>query len=151
MRNSNTYRQISSFNPLFSVLIFVGVLVGLFFAAQFIYTMLLWASPVVLLITCILDYKVVINFVKLLAAFTRKNTSAGIVFILLSIVFFPIVSLFLLSKALFNKKVDKINKKETQDNNTFVPYEEVEDEPLIIVPRKDNERRYNYDKLFKDA
>ena len=151
MRNSNTYRQISSFNPLFSILIFVGVMVGLFFAAQFIYTMLLWASPVVLLITCILDYKVVVNFIKLLIAFTRKNTVAGIVFILLSVVFFPVVCLFLLSKALFNKKVDKIKKNYKESNNTFVPYEEVEDEPIIIVPRKDTEVRYNYDKLFKDA
>jgi hypothetical protein len=151
MKNSNTYQQIRSFNPLFSVLIFVGVLVGLFFAAQFIYTMLLWASPVVLLITCILDYKVPVNFVKLLIAFTRKNTVAGIVFIALSIVFFPIICLFLLGKALFNKKVEKIQQRTTEENNTFVPYEEVEDEPIIIVPRKNNEVRYNYDKLFKDA
>lgn len=151
MRNSTTYRQISSFNPLFSVLIFLGVVVGLFFAAQFIYIMLLWASPVVLLITLILDYKVVFNFIKLLVAFTRKNLVAGIVFIALSVLFFPVICLFLLGKALFNKKVDKINKRNDEEKNTFVPYEEVEDEPIIVIPRKDNERRYNYDKLFEDA
>jgi len=151
MENNKTYQQFSSFNPLLSVLIFLAVLVGLFYAAQFIYLMLLWASPVVLLLTFIIDFKVPINFVKLLIAFTRQNLIAGIIFIALSVVFFPVVALFLLGKALFNKKLRKINNQMQEENENFVPYEEVEDEPLITVPRKDSERRYNYDKLFEDA
>ncbi len=151
MKNNKTYQQISSFNPLFSVLIFLAVIVGLFYAAQFIYMVLLWASPVIVLLTFIIDYKVPINFVKLLIAFTRQNLIAGIIFIALSVVFFPVISLFLLGKAFFNKKVKKFNDQIKEENENFVPYEEVEDEPLITLPRKDAEKRYNYDKLFEDA
>lgn len=151
MKDNKTYQQISSLNPLFSVLIFLAVVIGIFFAAQFIYKILLWASPVLLLLTFILDYRVPINFVKLLIAFTRQNLIAGIFFIVLSVIFFPVISLFLLFKAMFNKKVKKFTDQVKQENETYVPYEEVEDEPLITVPRKDTEKRYNYDKLFEDA
>ncbi|HMG15304.1 MAG TPA: hypothetical protein VK590_07665 [Saprospiraceae bacterium] len=151
MKNNKTYQQFSSFNPLFSVLIFLAVIVGLFYAAQFIYIALLWAAPVILLLTFILDYKVPINFVKLLIAFTRQNLVAGVIFIALSVVFFPVICLFLLGKAFFNKKVKKYNNMEREESENFIPYEEVENEPLITVPRKDAERRYNYDKLFEDA
>lgn len=151
MKDNKTYQQISSLNPLFSVLIFLAVVIGIFFAAQFIYKILLWASPVLLLLTFIFDYRVPINFVKLLIAFTRQNLIAGIFFIVLSVIFFPVISLFLLFKAMFNKKVKKFTDQVTQENESFVPYEEVEDEPLITVPRKDTEKRYNYDKLFEDA
>ena len=151
MKDNKTYQQISSLNPLFSVLIFLAVVIGIFFAAQFIYKILLWASPVLLLLTFILDYRVPINFVKLLIAFTRQNLIAGIFFIVLSVIFFPVISLFLLFKAMFNMKVKKFTDQVKQENETYVPYEEVEDEPLITVPRKDTEKRYNYDKLFEDA
>ena len=151
MKDNKTYQQISSLNPLFSVLIFLAVVIGIFFAAQFIYKILLWASPVLLLLTFIFDYRVPINFVKLLIAFTRQNLIAGIFFIVLSVIFFPVISLFLLFKAMFNKKVKKFTDQVKQENETYVPYEEVEDEPLITVPRKDTEKRYNYDKLFEDA
>lgn len=151
MKDNKTYQQISSLNPLFSVLIFLAVVIGIFFAAQFIYKILLWASPVLLLLTFLFDYRIPINFVKLLIAFTRQNLIAGIFFIVLSVIFFPVISLFLLFKAMFNKKVKKFTDQVTHENESFVPYEEVEDEPLITVPRKDTEKRYNYDKLFEDA
>ncbi len=145
------YRQSNSnLNPLFSILVLLLLLVGFFYLAQYIYKFLLIISPVVILITLIIDYKVFVSFARLLMAFVKQNVIAGVSFIILSAFLFPVISLFLLGKALLKRKINKFEEKIKQEENTFTPYEEVE-EPIINVAKKDNDRKYNYDKLFEDA
>lgn len=145
------YRQSNSnLNPLFSVLILFLLLIGFFYLAQYIYRFLLIISPVVILITLIIDFSVFVSFGKLLMAFVKQNVIAGVCFIVLSAFLFPVVSLFLLGKALLKRKINKFEQKIKKEENTFTPYEEVE-EPIINVARKDNDRKINYDKLFEDA
>ncbi|MBL7832239.1 MAG: hypothetical protein JNK41_14525 [Saprospiraceae bacterium] len=107
-------------------------------------------SPVVILVTLILDYKVFASFGKLLMAFVKQNIIVGVSFIVLSAFLFPVISLFLLGKALLKRKINKFEEKIRQEENTFTTYEEVE-EPIINVAKKDQDKKYNYDKLFEDA
>ena len=144
MKTFQTRQSSSNLNPLFSILILLALLIGFFFVAQYIYKFLLVISPVVILVTLILDYKVFASFGKLLMAFVKQN------FIVLSAFLFPVISLFLLGKALLKRKINKFEEKIRQEENTFTTYEEVE-EPIINVAKKDQDKKYNYDKLFEDA
>lgn len=137
-------------NPLISVVVLLAIMIGFFFAAQYIYKLLLYISPVVILITLILDYRVFASFGKLLMAFTKQNLIAGICFIALSVFLFPLIALFLLGKALLKRRISKFEQSIKEQENTFTPFEEVE-EPVINVAKKDAEKKYNYGKLFEDA
>ena len=137
-------------NPLISVVVLLAIMIGFFFAAQYIYKLLLYISPVVILITLILDYRVFASFGKLLMAFTKQNLIAGICFIALSVFLFPLIALFLLGKALLKRRISKFEQSIYEQENTFFSFEEVE-EPVINVAKKDAEKKYNYGKLFEDA
>jgi hypothetical protein len=150
MKTFQTRQSSSNLNPLFSILILLALLIGFFFVAQYIYKFLLVISPVVILVTLILDYKVFASFGKLLMAFVKQNIIVGVSFIVLSAFLFPVISLFLLGKALLKRKINKFEEKIRQEENTFTTYEEVE-EPIINVAKKDQDKKYNYDKLFEDA
>jgi hypothetical protein len=141
----------SDLNPLFSVLILFALMIGFFYLAQYIYKFLFYISPLVILVTLLIDYRVFISYGKLLAAFTKQNLVVGVSFIVLSALMFPVICLFLLGKAILKRKIINFEQKIKKEEETFTSYEEVEDEPVINVAKKDNDRKFNYDKLFEDA
>jgi len=136
-------------NSLFSVLILIAVFTGLFFAFKFIFEILWKISPVIILVTLLFDYQVILKYFRLMAAFLRKNLIAGVLFIALSVFFLPVVSIFLMAKAILNRKMNKMQAKAKAENQNFTQYEEIDEEPIINESRKDHNGRYDYSKLFE--
>lgn len=146
------YRQNStSLSPWVSVLVLLALLTAFFFVAQYIYKFLFYISPLVIIATLILDYKVFVNYGRLVMAFMKQNVVVGISMIVLSAFLFPVISVFLLGKAILKRKINKMEAKIREEENTFTNYEEVDNNTVINVSKNENARKYNYDKLFEDA
>ena len=92
--------KVSRVNPLFLLLGVAVFFVALFYIAKGIFTLLSWAFPVFLVGALILDYKVVLGYVKWLFSSLRRNPVFGIVAIVLSVIGIPFVSVFLFLRAL---------------------------------------------------
>ncbi|MFZ4544405.1 MAG: hypothetical protein ACOYOA_10175 [Saprospiraceae bacterium] len=117
-------------------------LVALYYIAKGAFWLLTWLSPVLLIATLVLDYQVVINFLKMMWALILRNPVLGILSSILSIFGFPIVIFFLFGRAWFGYYTRKKQKEQfeyfrqndgqadTQDD--FVSYEEITDEPEEI-------------------
>jgi len=157
-RNSNTPR-----NPLgliVSIGIAVLVLVALFMIARFIFTILMYAAPILLVAALIIDYKTVVNYGKWLIALTKKQTVMGIIAIVLTVVGFPVVAAFLFGKALITNRVKEKNETTQQQEQQaqigeYIDYEEVEEEKIDLSQferRKDKQPRdgNEYERLFDD-
>lgn len=137
-------------SPWVSVLVLLALLTAFFFVAQYIYKFLFYISPLVIIATLILDYKVFVNYGRLIMAFMKQNVVVGISMIVLSAFLFPVIAVFLLGKAILKRKISKMEAKIYEEQNTFSNYEEVDD-PVINGTKNENGKRYDYGKLFEDA
>jgi hypothetical protein len=105
----------------------VFVLVTLFFLARFIFRLLYFLSPVFLIATAIIDHKVIVDFVRWIAKLFKDKRVIGLVATVLTIFGFPLVSVFLLGRALFNKRLQDAQREfERQTKGEEVDYEELD-------------------------
>jgi hypothetical protein len=112
-----------------AIIFLVVAFVALFFIARMIFTILSYLAPVLLIATLIIDHKVFINYVKWLVDLTRRNVLVGVGAIVLSVIGFPIVSAFLLIRALANRRLRDVEKQERiHREGELVEYEELEPE-----------------------
>lgn len=130
-------------NPLSTVIgivLMIVFFIGIFYVARFIYKILLAVAPMLFIITFFMDRRVIINYVKWLGALLQRNTVTGAGAILLSIVGFPIVSLFLFGRAMLNRKM-KEHADETRERREgkLIEYEELDSEPLVPTRSKEKE------------
>ena len=140
-------------NPLWSILIGVFFLVALFFIARFIFRILYFLSPLFLIAALVIDYKVVLNFGKWLINLVKQNAVLGIGAIVLSVFGFPLVSVYLAGRALFNKRIKEAEQAyETRTKGEIVDFEELDSEPLQLRELEEDtpKRKENneYEDLF---
>ncbi|MCB0641214.1 MAG: hypothetical protein KDC44_06220 [Phaeodactylibacter sp.] len=139
------------------VLIFVAV----FFIARGIFNLLAWLSPVLLIATAILDYKVIVNYVKWLVDLVKKNTPLGIGAILLSLIGYPVLFGFLFGRAFLNYRVRQARKSvENEREGEYVDFEELETKKLELPPLEPKkpkpepepqpQKRSDYEDLFNE-
>lgn len=137
-------------NPLSALaglLIFVVVLVALFMLARFVFRILAFLSPALIIAALILDYKTVTGFGKWLIDQVRSNPLLGIAAIVLTVLGFPLVSAFLAGKALLTRNVRKAREEqEQQQRGEYIDFEELDDQPLELpelseMKRREEERR----------
>jgi len=161
-----TYRRkvdVNPFNSISSILFLVLAFVALYFVATWVFKILAYAAPVMLLGALIINHKVVLNYGKWLVNLLKKNPLMGVGGVLLTFFGFPIIAGFLLGKALLFRKVDKLKKEfeggQTQSGSQteFTDYEEVDDEPQVrlelpefekprVNPKKD--KNSDYEQFF---
>lgn len=125
--------KIGKINPLMLLLGLVLVMVLLFYVAKKILGLLAWAAPFILIAALIINYRVVWGYAKWLVATVKRNPVFGIVAILFTIIGFPLVSIFLLLRALSSKGIGS--------GKSFTKYEEVEDDFLDISEIKEYEKK----------
>ncbi len=126
------------------------VMIGLFYIAKGVFTLLAWAAPVLLIITLIIRHEVVLSYGKMLINLVKRNPLMGIVAIVLSIVGFPVVAFALFGKALLDRKIGQLGqKREKAYQDEFVEYEEIQEESLEL-PQMDTKKSSSseYDDLI---
>ena len=116
-----------------SLIIGVFIIIGLFWFVQFLFKILWAIFPFLLIATAILDYKVILNYGKWVYGLFRRNWIAGGLIGLLSVVGAPLVTLLLLGRALFNRRVKQVEKEiEQRQQGEYTDYEEVDSEVLDL-------------------
>jgi len=134
--------DINPFNAIGAILVAILVFWGLSLAFSFIFKMLAFIAPFLLIGTAIIDYTVITDFVKWIIKMLKENPLMGIAGIMLTIFGFPIIAGFLFGKAYLRKKVRKLaSKYDVETNGEIVDYEEVEDieedfEKLELPPKR---------------
>lgn len=139
----------SPFGGVASLLLIVLAFVGMFWLAGKVFSFLAILSPVLLIGAAILDYKVIINYVKYVFGLFSTNIILAIGLVLLTVWAFPVVCVFLLVKAYASYKLKSIRNK----NEELTPYEEVEvvDEDFLELPNIEKSKKQessDYEQLF---
>ncbi len=109
-------------------------------------------GPILLIIALLLNYKVVLNYVKWLGQMIKKDTGRGLLYTGLSVVGYPFVSAWLFLKAFLQFRLKRnVNKQEKAKEKEFVEYEEITDEEdFLELPELEKPKETNrYDDLFE--
>lgn len=140
----------SPFGGVASLVLIVLVFVGMFWLAGKVFSVLAILSPLLLIGAAILDYKVIINYIKYVFGLFSTNLILAIGLVLLTFWAFPVVCVFLLVKAYASYKLKSIRK----EQESLTPYEEVEivDEDFLELPQmqksKQQDTSSDYEQLF---
>ena len=148
---SRSYRG----GSILGILLFVLSIVAVVIVAKGVFKLLAFIAPVLLIIALVLNYKVVTGFVTTIWNLLRRNPLAGILAIVLCVVFHPLVAAYLavragLSRKLKNMQEDYIKRRDGE----LVDYTEVREETLEL-PRRPAQRQAeprvidtDYEELF---
>lgn len=117
-------------------------LIGMFYVAQFVFRILYFLAPFMLIATLIINYRVVTGYLQWVLALVKRNPVMGIGAGILTVLGFPIVSAFLLVKAIMLKKVDQAQEKaRIRREGELIDYEEVDSEELVPPIQYEEKRR----------
>ena len=123
----------SPINPIIGLLIVVLFVVALFMLARFVFTILSWLAPIMIIAALILDYKVVLGYGKWLIDLVKSNALMGIGAIILTVLGFPVVAAFLAGKALLKRNLRKAREEDTGKlEGEYIDFEELEEKPLKL-------------------
>ena len=149
MTNFNFYRSNGNFGQfIIGSLFLIALFLGLFWIARGVFTLLSYAAPVLLIAALIINYKVVTGYARWLLDVLRENVILGLIYTFLSVIGFPILSAYLLFKALAVKKLDTIEeemKRQSGDYTEEAEFEILDDEPLDLNTEEKPDR---YKRLF---
>ncbi len=163
------------FGSIFSLLIIIGIFILLIFMVTGFIKLLYLVAPVLLIATLLINYRLVADYVMGVFETFKTDIVFGIVKVVFSVFCYPFVIGWLFAKAMFYRKVTKIQKDleqqmglSTEKSITEVTdYEEISsdlntDEPpkktsqkkpetpiIIELPKPKDPLRDDFDQLFK--
>lgn len=118
-------------NLIIGILIMIAVFYGLFKLTQWLFTLLYYVAPLLLIATLIMDINVVKEYIQTLGKLVKRNTPVGIAAIALSVVFAPVPIAYLFIKALMKRNANKfIENQRRIEQGDLVDFEELESRPL---------------------
>ena len=154
----NSFMKTQRVNPWIALIFGVLALYLLFKLVGFVFRLLTYAAPIMLIAALIIKPKAVTDYIKWLVSMTKKNVLTGVVFIVLSLVAFPFTSAYLLFKAINYDRFENIKSKmsaqrmeyqrEYQDND-FTDFEILEETPLELPQKQKVKEDNSYDGLFE--
>jgi hypothetical protein len=133
--------------------------VGLFFLAKGIFNILAFVAPFLLVITLLIDYRVVTGYAKWVLGLFRTNLIGAIAMTALTIFGFPVVIGYLFFKSLVTRKVRNLQEDyERRRDGELVDFEEIESRrnvqpPPVELPKilpKEKAPRNPYDQMFEE-
>ena len=125
---TNQNKGINFINLIPSILMMVMAFVVIYWVATGIYAILSYISIGLFAATAIINYKVLLDYGKMLFNLLQRNPLMGLVGIGLTFFLYPLVALFLFGKAMLLRKVGQMQKRfENRQQGEFVEYEEVDD------------------------
>jgi branched-subunit amino acid transport protein len=136
------------------LLVLIFIFVGLMSLAKLTYRLLTFVAIPLLVITAILDYKVILNYINWIIKLIRNNTILGIIAGLLSVIGYPIVAAMLFGNAFLqwrlkrNKPASEATfKQETPKIGEYIEYEDIK--PSEKIQQKNAENKNDYEQFFK--
>jgi hypothetical protein len=160
MRQRRDFKiESNPFSAFIGIAMLVLFLVALFYLARFVFTILYYLSPILIIAALIVNYKVVLGYAQWLIRLVRRNPLGGIGAMVLSILGFPLVAAFLLGKALIKKRLDEVQSEARRAHEgEYADFEELEIEDEIEIeelpqkaePQREPRASNQYDDFFKE-
>ena len=153
-------QQGGSFNLVIGVVMLVVAVMALWFLFKSLWYILGLLAPILLIITLVLNRKVVYDYVGGMMNRLKNDTLMGIAQAAGTFFFFPVVATYLFGKAMLIRKVGKIkSEREAEKEGEFAEYEDLSEddvldlkdvEEVVQTKRSTGQANNKYDDLFNE-
>ncbi|MEL6720064.1 MAG: hypothetical protein AAFO82_03910 [Bacteroidota bacterium] len=148
-------RQINTGSIIIGAVVMIVIVVVLMSLAKLTYQLLSLVAIPLLVITAIIDYKILVNYFNWVVNLTKNNTLLGIGTGLLSLVFYPVVSAILFGRAFFSWRL-KRNMQQREEEMTseqqqigeYIDFEEIKAPRKRVKQTRTNTKESDYDQFF---
>ncbi len=110
---------------------------GAYYAIKGLYYVLYWAAPALVVLTLIINWRVIPDTLKNWLKTLETNPVSGLVLAAFAVLAFPFFTLWLFLKALGYRKLEKMKREYGSyepPKDEFVDFEEIESSPLGKAP-----------------
>ncbi len=107
--NTNPNTPKSPFSSLINLLVVVGAIALVILLINGFFKLIYWLAPGLLVAALIIDYRVGVEYFRNLLDTFRRDVLAGVLRVLFAVFCYPLLFLWLLLKAIFYKKIEKIS------------------------------------------
>lgn len=116
MNNRNFWGngKVNTGSLIIGAVVLIVILLVMMSIARITYSLLSLVALPLLVITAIIDYKIIVNYVNWIVKLVRQNTLAGIGVGVLSVVFYPVVAAILFGRAFFTWRMKKAMKQQAE-------------------------------------
>ncbi|MEM0991550.1 MAG: hypothetical protein AAF847_05580 [Bacteroidota bacterium] len=152
--------RVNTGSLIIGAVVLVVMLVVLLSLARLTYRLLTFIAIPLLIITAIIDYKIIVNYFNWVVSVVKRNTLMGIGLSLLSLVFYPVVAAILFGRAFFTWRLDKAMKaqgnvfeeeaEEQKRIGEYIDFEEVKEKRQPIKQPRVQKKDSNYDQFFEE-
>ena len=107
-------------------------MVAAYFILKGLFKLLYWASPVLLVLALVINWRAVVDTLKNWLKSLETNPVGGLLMAALAVLLFPVFSLYLFVKALGYRKIEQMQREFRANNpptDEFVEFEELESTP----------------------
>ena len=145
----NQFLKKSPFGNIGGIIVIAIIMIGLFFLVGQLFKLLYFLAPILLILTLVLNYRVVLDYGKYVLKTLKENPLFGIVIIVLSFLAYPILFTYLLAKAYLSRNAGD---SDGEEGNGFADYEEIAEDPLDLedLERSERNRDDDMEGYFKD-
>jgi hypothetical protein len=133
-------------NPIIGFVIGALILVGAFYFLKGLFWVLTWLSPILLIVTLIMNHHIVVDYLKMLWKQLLETPFFGVICIVMSFFAAPVIIFYLFGKMMLLRKAKEMQQRfeyqqesfkrqfeqsrPTQDADGFTPYEEISDKRI---------------------
>ena len=142
--NQFEFKSYNKNNSWFGIIVIVAIIFIIFFIIQNLYKLFALLAPVFLILTAILDYRVIAKFGIVLYELLRYRTALGILAVIFSLIGLPFVSAAMFFNAFMNYRTKRKNKKKYLD---YIDVDEENNDVLDIGESK-KIKLDDYEELF---
>lgn len=134
MNSQRKIYQFSTINPFIALMAIGLFIVGLFWIAKGLLAIFAKIAPFVFVAAIIANYRVVLGYGKWLLDTLSRNPVFGVIAVIFSIIGFPLLSVFLLIKAINSRRSGKEERTNAfyRKKAEYTSFEEVDDDFLDL-------------------
>ena len=141
-------------NGIMGFIFMIAFLAVVFLVIRGLWKLLYFAAPVLIILALIINYRTILNYLKLVFGLLHRNVLSGIMMILLSVIGFPFLSGILFGKSILDRKVRKLQEAHhAREQGELVDYEEVirpEREDNLNLPPLEKQKTEAKENPYKD-
>jgi hypothetical protein len=113
-------------NPLLAFILFIAFLVMAYYLFIKLIVWLYYATPVLLILALIINYKHVFKYFGKLMLEAKRNPTTGILRLIIRILALPFVSLWLMISGYFLRKINAFQQRQQPKDDGYTDYEIIE-------------------------
>lgn len=120
----------------------IAFFVIMYYMVTGIFTILSWVAPILLVLTAVINYRVITSYIGMVWSLLKSNALMGLVAVVLTVFAYPLVAGFLFFQAIVSNRVNSMKRNfEQAQIEEYADYEDISEPSEELILKQPEIRR----------